>query len=96
MYPTPGKQDGTVMARESWLWVASQSVSSRLAARVGTCVQPLQGENYMYSRVLGHVQLLIRLHFHSLVLLDFYLPLVHFSRGARNRSPRIDLVGFSF
>ena len=25
------------------------------AARVGTCVQPLQGENYMYSRVLGHV-----------------------------------------
>ena len=37
------------------------------AARVGTGVQPLQGENYMYSRVLGHVHLLIRLHFHRVV-----------------------------
>ena len=33
-----------------------QSVGLRLAAiRVGTGVQPLQGENYTYSRVLGHV-----------------------------------------
>ena len=33
-----------------------QSAGLRLAAiRVGTGVQPLQGENYMYSRVLGHV-----------------------------------------
>ena len=37
------------------------------AARVGTGVQPLLGENYMYSRVLGHVQLLIRSHFHRVV-----------------------------
>ena len=67
MYPTPGMQDGTVMVRESWLWAVSQPVSSRLAARVGTGVQPLQGENYMYSRVLGHIQLLTRLHFHRVV-----------------------------
>jgi hypothetical protein len=67
MYPTPGMQDGTVMVRESWLWAVSQPVSSRLAARVGTGVQPLQGENYTYSRVLGHVQLLIRPHFHRVV-----------------------------
>ena len=37
------------------------------AARVGTGVQPLQGENYTYSHVLGHVQLLIRPHFHRVV-----------------------------
>ena len=37
------------------------------AARVGTGVQPLQGEKYTYSRVLGHVQLMIRPHFHRLV-----------------------------
>jgi len=67
MYPTPGMQDGTVMVRESWLWAVSQSVDPRLAARVGTGVQPLQGENYTYSRVLGHVQLLIRPHFHRVV-----------------------------
>ena len=35
-------------------------VACRLdSGRVGTGVQPLQGENYMYSRVLGHVQLWI-------------------------------------
>ena len=45
---------------------------------MGTGVQLLQGENYMYSRVLGHVQLLIWLHFYRVVLPDFYLPLVHF------------------
>ena len=62
MYPTPGMQDGTVMVRESWLWAVSQSVDPQLAARVGTGVQPLQGENYTYSRVLGHVQLWIWHH----------------------------------
>ena len=67
MYPTPGMQDDTVMVRESWLWAVSQLGRSRLAARVGTGVQPLQGENYTYSRVLGHVQLLIRPHFHRVV-----------------------------
>ena len=35
--------------------------------RVGIGVQPLQGEDYAYSRVLGHVQLLIRPHFHRVV-----------------------------
>ena len=70
MYPTPGMQDGTVMVTESWLWAVSQSVDPRPAARVGTGVQPLQGENYMYSRVFGHVQLLIRLHFHRVVNLS--------------------------
>ena len=67
MYPTPGMQDDTIMVRESWLWAVSQSVVPQLAVRVGTSVQPLQGENYMYSRVLGHVQLLTRLHFHRVV-----------------------------
>ena len=67
MYPTPGMQDGTVIARESWLWDVSQLGRSRLAARVGIGVQPLQGEDYAYSRVLGHVQLLIRPHFHRVV-----------------------------
>ena len=37
------------------------------AVRVGTGVQPLQGENYTYNHVLGHVQLLIRSHFHRVV-----------------------------
>jgi len=60
-------QDGIVMVRESWLWAVSQSVDPRLAARVGTGVQLLHGENYTYSRVLGHVQLLIRPHFHRVV-----------------------------
>ena len=70
MYPTPGMQDGIVMVRESWLWAVSQLGRSRLAARVGTGVQPLQGENYTYSRVLSHVHLLIRLHFHRVVNLS--------------------------
>jgi hypothetical protein len=67
MYPTPGMQDGTVMVRESWLWAVSQLGRSRLATRVGTGVQPLQGKNYMYSCVLGHVHLFTRLHFHRVV-----------------------------
>ena len=56
------------------------------AARVGTGVQPLQGENYTYSRVLGHVQLFIRLHFHRVVNPSiFYLPLVHFPLWSQMR-----------
>ena len=56
-----------------------QSGSSwQVLGRVGTSAQPLQGENYSYSCVLGHVQLLIRLHFHIVVLPDFYLHLVYF------------------
>jgi hypothetical protein len=44
----------------------------RLASiRVGPSVQPLQGENYTYSRILGHEHLLIRLRFHRVVLLLF-------------------------
>ena len=70
MYPTPRMQDGTVMVRELWLWAVSQLGRSRLAARVGTGVQPLQSENYTYSGVLGHVQLLIRLHFHRVMNLS--------------------------
>jgi hypothetical protein len=35
----------------------AQSADPRLASiRVGPGVQPLQGENYTYSRVLGHGQ----------------------------------------
>ena len=34
---------------------------------MGTGVQPLQGENYTYSHVLSHVQLLIRPHFHRVL-----------------------------
>ena len=74
MYPTPGMQDDTIMVRELWLWAVSQLGHSRLAARVGTGVQPLQGENYTYSRVLGHVQLLIRPHFHRVVNLSILPP----------------------
>ena len=44
-----------------------KTATAVFAARVGTCVQSLQGENYTYSRVLGHVQLLTRLHFHRVV-----------------------------
>ena len=74
------------MVRESWLWAVSQPVSSRLAARVGTGVQPLHGENYTYSRVLSHVQLLIWLHFHRVVNPSiFYLPLVHFPLWSQMR-----------
>jgi hypothetical protein len=65
--------------------------------RVGPGVQPLQGENYTYSRVLGYGQpnfyvVLIR------VVLLMFLP--HFSgyflpgvaKGARSGSSRADLV----
>ena len=64
MYPSPGMQDGTVIARESWLWAVSQLGRSRLAARVGIGVQPLQGEIYTYSRVLSHVHFSTHLLLH--------------------------------
>ena len=74
-------------------WLAS--------GRVGTGVQPLQGENYTYSRILDHVQFLIRLHFHRVVLLDIlYLPLVYFPariavevRGAGVLAPKSGVLG---
>ena len=75
---TPGMQDGTVIARESWLWGVSQSVDPRIAARVGTGVQPLQSEIYMYSRVLDHVHSYSSVTSSRVVNPDFYLPLVHF------------------
>ena len=56
--PNPGKQDGAMAASLVLSRPVSrcQSAGLRLAAiRVGTGVQPLQGENYTYSRVLGHV-----------------------------------------
>ena len=52
----------------------SRSVISRLAARVGTGVQPLQAENYTYSRVLGHVHSYSSVTSSSLVCLIFLPP----------------------
>ena len=74
MYPTPGMQDGTDMVRESWLWAVSQSVDPWLAARVGTGVQPLQGEIYMYSRVFGHIHSYSSVTSSSVVNPDFLPP----------------------
>ena len=45
--------------------------------RVGTGAQPLQGENYTYSRVLGHVHSYSSVTSSRVVNPDFYLPLVH-------------------
>jgi len=52
-----------------WFLGVSRLTDWLASGRVGTGVQPLQGENYMYSRVLSLVQLLIRLHFYRVVLL---------------------------
>ena len=82
---TPGTQDGTVIARESWLWVVSQSVDPRLAARVGAGVQPLQDEIYTYSRVLSHVHSYSSVTLSRVVNPDFYLPLVHFPLWSQMR-----------
>ena len=73
-----------------------QSGSSWLAfGRVGTGVQPLQGENYTYSRVLGYVHSYSSVTSSSLVLLYFYLSLVYFSARiaveVREGSSRTDL-----
>ena len=62
------------MVRELWLWAVSQSVDPRLAARVGTGVQPLQGEIYTYSRVLGHVHSYSSVTSFSVVTLIFLPP----------------------
>ena len=71
-HPNLGEQDGAVAV--SFVMVdrclgVSQSCYRLASGRVGTGVQPLQGENNTYSRVLGHVQLLIWLHFHRVVYL---------------------------
>ena len=61
---TPNREkDGVVAASfvDRCLRV-SRSTDRRATGRVGTGVQPLQGENYTYSRVLGHVQLWIWHH----------------------------------
>ena len=79
MRPKPGEQDGVVavsFVTVDWCLGVSWICCRLASVRVGTHVQPVLGENYMYSRVLGHVQLLIRLHFHGVVLPDFYLTLV--------------------
>ena len=46
--------------------------------RVGTGAQPLQGETYTYSRVLGHVHSYSSVTSSRVVNPAFYLPLVHF------------------
>ena len=56
----------------------SRSTDQLVSWRVGSGVQPLQSENYMYSRVLGHVHPYSSVTSSSLVLPDFYLPLVYF------------------
>ena len=73
------------MVRESWLWAVSQLGRSRLAARVGIGVQPLQGEIYTYSRVLGHVHSYSSVISSRVVNPDFYLPLVHFPLWSQMR-----------
>ena len=62
---TPDRESRMVAVAVSLVIGASGLVGvvCRLASgRVGTGVQPLQGENYTYSCVLGHVQLWIWLH----------------------------------
>ena len=58
MHPNLGEQDGAVAV--SFVMVdrclgVSQSCYRLASGRVGTGVQPLQGENYTYSLVLGYV-----------------------------------------
>jgi hypothetical protein len=45
--------------------------------QVGLGVQPLQGENYTYSRVLGHGQPYFSITLIRVLLPDFYLRLVN-------------------
>jgi hypothetical protein len=55
-----GKSDGAVAPSPVSVdrCFVAQSIDPRLASiRVGPGVQPPQGENYTYSRVLGHGQL---------------------------------------
>jgi hypothetical protein len=54
-----GKPDGAVAPSPILVYrcLVAQSTDPRLASiRVGSGVQPLQGENYTYSSVLGHGQ----------------------------------------
>ena len=63
---TPDRESRMVVVAVSLVIGASGSVgvACRLASgRVGTRVQPPQGENYTYSRILGYVHLLIWFHF---------------------------------
>ena len=74
MHPNLGESDGVVavsfVLSRPVLW--DQSSRSWLASgRVGTGAQPLQGENYTYSRVLGHVHSYSSVTSSSLVCLDF-------------------------
>jgi hypothetical protein len=55
----PGKPDGTVAPSPISVdrCLVAQLADPRLVSiRVGLDVQPLQGKNYTYSRVLGHGQ----------------------------------------
>ena len=63
---TPDRESRMVAVAISLVIGASGLVGvvCRLASRrVGTGVQPPQGENYTYSRILGYVHLLIWFHF---------------------------------
>jgi len=76
--PNPGVQDGAVAVSFVRCLGVSWSTDRLVSWRVGSGVQPLQGENYTYSRVLGHVHPYFFVTSSSLVLPDFYLPLVYF------------------
>ena len=57
----------------------------RAMGQVGTGAQPLQSENYMYSRVLGYVHSYSSITLSRVVNPDFYLPLVHFPLWSQMR-----------
>jgi hypothetical protein len=53
----PGKPDGTVAPSSvlvDWCFVYLSADLRLVSIQVGPGVQPLQGENYTYSRVLGY------------------------------------------
>ena len=52
---------------------------------MGTGAQPLQGENYTYSRVLGHVHSYFSVTPFRVVNPAFYLSLVHFPLWSQMR-----------
>ena len=63
---TPDWESKMVAIAVSFVIGASGSVGvtcQLVSVRVGTGVQPRQGENYMYNRILGHVHLLSWFHF---------------------------------
>jgi hypothetical protein len=54
-----GKPDGAVAPSSVSVdrrFVSQSADLRQVSIRVGPGVQPLQGENYMYSRILGHGQ----------------------------------------